>query len=174
MKDPIHTNNIYVGVAWFCHRSFLFFLRPLNPPTSSSSSAVSCGDAVCGAPAPLGVSTHGRGSQPSHAPRPLGQALATAAWGTRLQGLLSPHAGQSLMARSQVKFPQDPYSIRRQKPSSGTVPVAARLPRLWKWHPPILHPSSPAVYGPREGRVRSWSSPMPCLWFHVCLMLPFC
>lgn len=30
MKEPIHTNDIYVGVAWFCNRPFFFY--PSLPP----------------------------------------------------------------------------------------------------------------------------------------------
>lgn len=70
----------------------------------------------------------------------------------------------------------DPYSITRQKPSSGTMPAAATLPRLREVArslPSSIHPHRRCA-GCERGQARSPPSPVPRLRFHICSIQPFC
>lgn len=87
---------------------------------------------------------------------------------------ISPHRkGPYLTLASEISL--DPYSITRQKPSSGTVPMAAMLLRLREVArslPSSIHPHRRCA-GCERGRARSPPSPVPCLWFCICLIQPF-
>lgn len=151
--------------------SQIFSLPPPHLPfPPASSSAPSCGDLVWRTPCSSRDWHHtgGEGTQPRMDPAKLRQHLTQ---GTQLQGSHLPAQERPhLMLTSEMSL--DPYSITSQKPSSGPMPAVAMLLRLWEvasYPPSILTGTVWAARGDR-----SPPSPVPCLWFHICLIQPFC
>lgn len=151
MKDPIHTNNIYVGVAWFCHRSFLFSspppLSPLPPPLPQHPVA---GIQHRGIPAPLGTNTQSKGEGTSHVPTQpkLRQGLT---WATQLWGSCLPTLGRALshihkwnFLRSFISEGEATSWYRAHSGNATEAPGSGM-------RPPILHPSSPTSAGCERG-----------------------
>lgn len=169
MKNPIHTNNIYVVVAWFCHRSFLFYPTPLSPPPPALPQHPVVGERFLLGPAPtvevrLPSLTQSQLNSETISRKAPGSGDPTSPYRER------PYC----MLANEISL--DPYSTTRQKPSSGTVPAVAtplRLREVARSLPSSVHPHQPCS-GCQTGWVRSPPSPVPCPWFRTCLIQPFC
>lgn len=131
MKDPIYTNDIYVGVARFCNRSFLFSPLPLCPPISPLPPPLPqhplAGIQHREVPAPLGTKTQSGGEDISHVPtQPNSDKVSPEPLSSGVHAY--PHGeGPYHMFTSEIFL--DP-SFMRERPSPGTVPTVAMLPRL--------------------------------------------
>lgn len=126
MKDPIHRNNIYVGVAWFCHRSFLTRLwppapSPLPPPLPQHSLVVlQCRGVVTDLDSSAHSESEGTRPQPNKAKLRQDLAQGTCLWGSYL-----PMQRRSLLHTSDISLHL--YSFTKEKPSSGTVPAVVAI-----------------------------------------------
>lgn len=162
MKDPIHTSNIYVGVAWFCHRSFLFFPSPPPLLASSSSSAVSGGDAMPEDPGPsgapwqrvlAGIPIPQTDSHPRH-------------W---LQGFLSP-----LSHTRKWNFLKILIQLGGRSHLLAPCPWQQHCWGLGKWHK-FSHPPSFLMSGVRAGKgnssILALTGAFPVI--SLCLIQPF-
>lgn len=177
MKDPIHRNDIYVGVAWFCYRSFLFSPSPSPPPTfppaSFSSSAPSCRDAAQRNPSsswnqdPEWRWGHKQCSDPAKLRQ--GLTWAPQHWDSCLptRGRALPHVHKWNFLRS---FIYEGEGISWHCAHSGNAIEAPGS----GMKPPIFQPSSLSSAGCERG----WETPLPSLvpgpWFHFCLIQTLC
>lgn len=154
MKDPIHTNNIYVGVAWFCHRSFLFSPPPhYFPPASSSSSAPSCRDTAQRSPTFCGTNTQSGGEGTSRVlTQPNSDEVSPEPPSSRVHA--NPHEEGPYHMFTREIFLEP--SFMRERPSPGTVPTVAMLLRLQEvaW-------SLPSSIHPHQSCERGWETPLP-------------